>query len=158
MALAARHPEKVAGLVLASCSADPRRMPAFTFRILAWLIRALGDRWYAALNTWLFRRTMPPTVAEAQISAGFYFGALPDVVDELIGRDAAAWLTAYSGPVLLLNGARDRWFRRHEQAFLAVCRTARCEVLPHAAHLANVDEPHAFADAIIHFARSIGWE
>ena len=74
MALAARHPEKVAGLVLASCSADPRRMPAFTFRILAWLIRALGDRWYAALNTWLFRRTMPPTVAEAQISStlGFY--------------------------------------------------------------------------------------
>jgi len=158
MRLAARHPERVAGLVLASCSADPRGMSALSFRILAWLIRAVGDRWYAALNTRLFRRTMPPAIAETQIGAGFYFGALPDVADELVGRDARAWLTAYSGPVLLLNGARDPWFRRHEQAFLAACRTARCEVLPGAAHLANLDQPDAFAQTIVHFARSIGWE
>src|SRR5215472_15988579 len=124
MGLAARHPERVAGLVLASCSADPRGMPALSLHIPAWLIRALGDRWYAALNTWLFRRTLPPEVAESQIRAGFYFGALPDVVNELVGRDARAWLAAYPGPVLLLNGARDPWFRRHERAFLAVCRTA----------------------------------
>jgi pimeloyl-ACP methyl ester carboxylesterase len=44
MGLAFRHPERVAGLVLASCNADPREMPALSFHIPAWLIRAVGDR------------------------------------------------------------------------------------------------------------------
>jgi pimeloyl-ACP methyl ester carboxylesterase len=158
MALAARYPAKVSGLVLASCSAVPRGLTTLPFRVLGWLIRALGDRWYAALNTLLFRRTLPPRTAEAQVRAGFYFGALPDVADELVGEDARRWLTAYPGPVLLLNGARDPLFRRHERAFLAACAAARCEVLPRAAHLCNLDEPDAFARAVLEFAHAIGWD
>jgi pimeloyl-ACP methyl ester carboxylesterase len=158
MDLASRHPERVAGAVLASCSANARGPLALSYRILAWLIRTGGDRWYAALNTWLLRRTMPPAVAEAQIQAGLYFGALPDVAEELVGRDVRIWLTAYPGPVLLLNGARDPLFRRHVRALLAACRSVRYEVLPRAAHLSNLDQPDAFAQAVIEFARSIGWK
>lgn len=157
IALASRHPDRVAGLVLASCSVDPRGMLTLPYRLLAWLIRGAGDHWYAALNAWLFRHTMPRAVADAQIQAGFYFGALPDVIDDLVGTDARARLAGYPGPVLLLNGARDPLFRRHERAFLAACRTARCEVLPRAAHLSNLDQPDAFNRAVAAFARSIGW-
>jgi pimeloyl-ACP methyl ester carboxylesterase len=157
MRLASLHPHRVAGLVLASCTADPRGMPALGFRILGWAIRVGGDQWYAALNAWLFRRTLPAAVAEAQIRAGLYFAGLPEVADELLGKDARAWLASYPGPVLLVNGAHDRWFRRHEKAFLAECRAGQCEVLPRAAHLANLDQPDAFAQTIVRFARSIGW-
>lgn len=157
MRLAASHPDKVAGLVLASCSADPRGISTLPYRVLAWLIRVAGDRWYAALNAWLFRRTLPQAAAETQIRSGLYFATIPDVVDELVGRDVTAWLKGYPGPVLLLNGGRDPLFRRHERALLAACRSGRCEILPRASHLCNLDEPEGFALAILAFARSIGW-
>lgn len=157
IALASRYPQKVAGLVAASCSADPRGILTLSYRLLAWTIRVAGDRWYAALNAWLFRRTLPAAVAETQIRAGLYFDAVPAVVDDLVGCDVTAWLAAYPGPVLLLNGARDPLFRRHERAFRAACRMARCEVLRGAGHLSNLDEPDAFARQIVAFARSIGW-
>jgi pimeloyl-ACP methyl ester carboxylesterase len=57
-------------------------------------------------------------------------------------------------PVLLLNGRFDQ-FRLGTRAFLHVCPQARVEIIPGAGHLANLDQPEAFAEALLRFADSV---
>lgn len=157
MELAARHPHRAAGLVLAGCSADARGVMTLPYRLTAVLSPFVRDRWMAALNAWLFRRRLPPPIAEAQIQAGFYFQAFPEVIHELVGRDFRTGLRRFPGPVLFLNGERDRVFRAGERAFVAAAANSRLELLPHAGHLSNLDQPEAFTRIVRGFARSIGW-
>ncbi len=157
MALAADHPHKAAGLVLAGCSADARGIWMLPYRLMVLLSPRIRDRWMAALNAWLYRRRFPLSIAEAQIRAGFYFKAFPQVIRELVGRDFRATLRRYPGPVLFLNGERDRIFRGGERAFVAAAANARLLLLEHAGHLTNLEQPEAFTRTVRGFARSIDW-
>jgi pimeloyl-ACP methyl ester carboxylesterase len=56
--------------------------------------------------------------------------------------------------VLLLNGQFDQ-FRWGAKAFVRACPRARVEIIPHASHLSNLDQPQAFADALLRFAREV---
>ncbi|NUO34069.1 MAG: alpha/beta hydrolase, partial [Dermatophilaceae bacterium] len=57
-------------------------------------------------------------------------------------------------PVLLLNGQFDQ-FRIGTRAYLAACPTARVETIRRAGHLSNLDQPEAFADALLRFAGDV---
>ncbi len=57
-------------------------------------------------------------------------------------------------PVLLLNGQFDQ-FRVGTRAFLRACPQARVEIIRRAGHLSNLDQPEAFADALLRFADSV---
>jgi pimeloyl-ACP methyl ester carboxylesterase len=56
--------------------------------------------------------------------------------------------------VLLLNGRFDQ-LRVGARAYLRACPSAREEVIARAGHLSNLDQPEAFADALLRFTRTV---
>ena len=61
-------------------------------------------------------------------------------------------LAAYPGPTLILNGEFDLPFRLSAPAFAAAARRPRRVRLAGATHLANLDRPLAFSEAVRRFA------
>ena len=59
------------------------------------------------------------------------------------------------GPTLIINGERDLPFRLFAPAFAAAGTDVRRVRLARARHLANLDQPAAFNEAIRRFVRSL---
>jgi pimeloyl-ACP methyl ester carboxylesterase len=152
MDAAAQAPERCRGLVLVGCTADARGVRTWPYRLVARVVPLISEERLARWNDRLLRRAYPPEVIEPQIRAGYGFAAVPAAWRAVFGRDHAATLARYPGPVLFLNGARDRLFRSGERRFLRACPHARLRVLPGAAHLSNLDRPAAFTEAVREFA------
>ncbi|MGO4691154.1 alpha/beta fold hydrolase [Glaciibacter sp. 2TAF33] len=142
IAYAARHPERVAGLVAAGCSAQPHGPALEAYRGLARLIHRLPDRglW---LHMQMVRRLLPAEGALDAVAGGVAL----DVMDpglRATGRlDPLADLNGYPGPVWLVNGRFDH-FRLDERRFLAACRDGRLIVVPRAPHLVSLAQPERF--------------
>jgi pimeloyl-ACP methyl ester carboxylesterase len=155
MAVAAREPDRVRGLVVSGATIEPVGRAARPFRFFADVLdRVEGDRFHR-LNAWSFRVRYPAALADPIIAGGFWAhggaAALRAIADEsFIGR-----LAAYPGPTLLLNGDRDLPFRTGARRFAAGAHDARRVRLAGAAHLANLDRPAAFSEAIRRFAESL---
>ena len=150
MAYAAEHPDRVAGLVAAGCSAVPQGVLLDGYRLLARMIHRLPDRglW---LHETMVRRLLPAAGAR-DVLAG---GAALDVMDS--GLHATSTLTplaslaAYSGPIWLVNGALDH-FRLNERRFLAACRNGEVVVVPGATHLSSLAQPERFTAVLLRVA------
>ncbi|TFD51583.1 alpha/beta fold hydrolase [Cryobacterium frigoriphilum] len=153
IAYAAEHPDRVAGLVAAGCSAVPRGVLLYGYRLLARGIRRLPDRglW---LHETMARRLLPPDGAR-DVLAG---GAALDVMDS--GLRATSTLTplrslaAYPGPVWLVNGALDH-FRLNERRFLAACQNGRVVVVAGATHLSSLAQPDRFTAVVAEIAAQL---
>jgi pimeloyl-ACP methyl ester carboxylesterase len=144
MAHAAAHPEQVAGLLLAGSCVDYRLLGRLS-ALDAWLsLRMVGAQRILAMQEKSVRESLPPDLAEAQIAAGFIFGALPAVYGELARHDFRALLRTIPRPILLLNGARDRPNRRGERQSLAACQQGTLAIIAGAGHLCNLEQPEAF--------------
>jgi len=87
---------------------------------------------------------LAPDLAEAEIAAGFTFGALPAVYRELARHDFRALLRTIARPTLILNGERDRPNRRAEQRTLAACQQGQLAMIADSGHLCNLERPDAF--------------
>lgn len=153
MAYAAQHPDRVAGLVAAGCSAVPKGVLLEGYRVLARLIHRLPDRglW---LHETMARRLLPPAGAR-DVLAG---GAALDVMDAGLRATATltplASLTAYPGPIWLVNGALDH-FRLNERRFLAACRNGKVVVVPGATHLSSLAQPKRFTTILLRIAGQV---
>jgi len=55
----------------------------------------------------------------------------------------------------LLNGAADRFFRRDERLYLRALRSGRVRLIEGAAHMANLDQPEEYTQALRDFATEI---
>jgi pimeloyl-ACP methyl ester carboxylesterase len=142
IAYAAAHPHRVAALVAAGCTAEPRGLGLTGYRALARLIHRLPDRglW---LHMQMVNRLLPAAGAVDAVAGGVAL----DVMDpglQATGRlDPLADLALYPGPVWLVNGRFDH-FRLNEGRFLAACRRGRLVVVPGAPHLASLAQPERF--------------
>jgi pimeloyl-ACP methyl ester carboxylesterase len=154
---ACRYPERVVGLVLSGCTLNLRGPIALPFRAGGWFLGRISERHLVAIQAALCRRVFPAAIAEPLIEAGFYFAAVPDALQALVGRDFRPLLRECASPVLFLNGQRDRVFRWHERAFVAAARNARLQLIPRGSHRCNLEYPGAFSAAVRSFAREIGW-
>jgi pimeloyl-ACP methyl ester carboxylesterase len=154
--LAARYPNKVAGAVLSGCSSVPRGPVTWPHRLYAGTLCALPPRSLHWARAAVFRAFWPQC-AEAVIKAGFFPRALRPAARELVGRDVLAPLSAYPGPVLLLNGQHDWLFRRSEGEYLSAARNARLVVIPGGDHGCNMGRPQEFNAAVRDFAGALGW-
>jgi pimeloyl-ACP methyl ester carboxylesterase len=144
MAHAAAHPEQVAGLLLAGSCVDYRLLGRLS-ALDAWLsLRVVGARRILAMQEKSVRESLPPDLAEAQIAAGFTFGALPAVYGELARHDFHALLRTIPCPILIVNGGRDRPNRRGERRSLAACQQGTLVAIADAGHLCNLEQPEAF--------------
>lgn len=164
MHLAARRPARVAGLVLANASAEPRsvarRAP-----------RTVGSYLLVAATERLARRTHAGAngdpAAERSGGDGGGNGSEPPATNGWLFKGGTRALVSalreafipriasYPGPTLLLNGADDTLFRRGERAFLEAAVDGRLEVIPGCGHLVNEERPEEFNAAVRRFAAEV---
>ena len=155
MTLAARHPERVRGLVLAGATAEPVGVRSLAYRGLAVILDRFDGPRLVRLNTWFFRNRYPPEIAEPIVAGGFWSKGGASALRTLFGRRFMPTLAAYPGPTLILNGQWDLLFRLSAGAFAAAAADARRVRLAGALHLSNLDQPAAFNEAVRRFARSL---
>lgn len=155
MELAAREPDLVRGLVLSGATQEPVGLPASAYLALAWVLERLDGPGLDALNAWFFRARFPPRIAEPIVTAGFFSAGGAAALRDITGQRFAPRLAAYDGPVLILNGEFDPLFRLGAERFARAARDARRIRLRGASHLANLDRPEAFNEAIRRFMGSL---
>jgi pimeloyl-ACP methyl ester carboxylesterase len=159
MVHAAEHPDQVAGLALSGCSVAFRGRT----RLLTLLTGALYDRLY---TQWWGRRlaakqrsaaaaTYSQAVIGAQLADGFYPRSWGRALREMARRDYRSLLRAYPGPVVILNGERDRYNRVAEDEQSIAAGHAPVVILRDAGHLANLDQPETFTTAVRIFAHQM---
>ena len=151
---AGSRPQKVSGLVAASCQTLPRGAGLWGYRALARVIHRLPDRG-AWLNDAMARRFLPAD-AVTDMSAG---GVALDVMDttlKAVGTlDPLDGLRRYPGPVWFAMGGLDH-FRLSQRAFLTARPDASVVVVPHATHLVSLVKPVEFTRAVTDAARALG--
>jgi pimeloyl-ACP methyl ester carboxylesterase len=155
MAVAARWPERVAGLAIAGATAEPLGPRTILYRGLAAIFTIVPERTLDAVNRWFFGWRYPPEIANPILAEGFFFEGGAVAVLSLIGEPFKPRLAAFPGPSLLLNGEFDMVFRPTERSFAAVAASPRRVLIRRATHLSNLDQPAAFTAAIRRFARSL---
>lgn len=130
LAFAARHPRKVAGLVLAGCSTEIRGKPLRAYRALS---LRLAETLRPTHHTW---------------------HVVADMLAAMRGYSALADLRRLRVPVWLVNGARDP-LRMEEWRFLLARPDARLHVVPRAGHDVNAHAPHAFNGLLLRALREV---
>jgi len=169
MHLAAGHPGRVAGLVLANASAEPRSIARRAPRTVgSYLLTAAGERLRGRAGATggedapnLGSRATGMGAAEAPDSQvppatnGWLFKGGTRAMVTALSETFIPRLAAYPGPSLLVNGEDDLLFRSGEDAFLAAARNGRLEVIPGCGHLVSEDQPAAFNAAVRRFATGV---
>jgi pimeloyl-ACP methyl ester carboxylesterase len=154
MAYAAARPDTLSGLVLAGSSATPTGAGAAVYRAVAALTDRLGPARMTRVNDRVLHRLYPAERIDPVIAGGYWFAPTPAAWREVMTRCRPSMLHGVRCPVLLLNGQFDQ-FRIGTRAYLGACPTARVETVRRAGHLSNLDQPEAFADALLRFAREV---
>lgn len=157
MEFGASYPPKAAGLVIASASVEPDGWYNAPYRALSFVMAKMPEPTLNAISRAVFIAAYGRRRAEPVIGPGFFMRGGAAGIREVMRRKFAPKLAAYPGPVLLLNGSADLGFRMHEKRFLAAAQNGRLEVIPHAFHISNIDQPTAFSEAVRRFAHSIPW-
>lgn len=157
MQFGAQYPQKAAGLVIASASVEPRGWYNLPYKILVSLWSSLPESWSNRMNRALFLAVYGKERAQPLIAPGIYMRGGAAAVRDVMNREFGSKLAAYPGPVLLLNGATDLGFRLHEKRFLAKAQNGQLQVIPRAFHIANIDQPQLFSEAVRRFAYSLAW-
>ena len=159
MAHAAAQPEQVAGLALSGCSVafrgHLRLLTLLTGEICDWLYMRRWGRQLALKQRSEAVANYAPEVIGAQLADGFYPRYWGRALVEMARRDFRALLCSYPGPVLILNGERDRRNRNAEDGQSRAAHDAPIAVMRDAGHLANLDQPEAFTAAVRLFARQV---
>jgi pimeloyl-ACP methyl ester carboxylesterase len=151
---ARRHPEAVAGLVLAGCSRETDRAVAVGIRLLAWSMALAQGRPSRLASRRYFPRRYGPAVAADVLDGGLWELGGAAALRTLPALRSRAALRASGRPALVLNGAWDFIFRPGGDAF-ARASGGRHVILERSAHLSNLDQPAAFADAVRVFVADI---
>lgn len=147
LAYAARHRERVAGLVAAGCSTEPDQPVTDVWRWLARLIGRLPDRG-AWLNQTMVNRTLPPEGAQAVGAGGFALDVMVDMLAAMRDVHPLEHLASLTCPVWIVNGQLDH-FRTQERAFVRACPTARLVTIRGATHLVSLVQPVAFTRVLL---------
>lgn len=154
MVYAARYPAEPGGLVLAGCSTSPTGPGASVYRGVAALTDRLGPARMTRVNDRVLHRLYPPERIDPVIAGGYWFDPTAAAWAEVMHYCRPSMVGHVRCPVLLLNGQFDQ-FRLGTRAFVKACPHARVEVIRRAGHLSNLDQPEAFAEALVRFADSV---
>lgn len=147
------HPDRIAGLVAASCQTLPRGVGLWGYRALARGIHLLPDRG-AWLNDTMAKRFLPQE-GVADMGAG---GVALDVMDTALAAvgtlDPLRSLRRYPGPVWFVMGSLDH-FRLDQRKFVRAKPEASVLVVPRATHLVSLVKPAEFTRAIVDAAEML---
>ncbi|MFG2289561.1 alpha/beta fold hydrolase [Streptomyces sp. NPDC048595] len=147
IATAAEHPDRVAGLMAMGCTALPRGPLGAVYRGAARAAARYPEE-ANRLSAFAFRHALPDPLGRAMAAGGLSCEIVPDVVSAVRKLDPLAALSAYPGPVWLVNGERDH-FRRDERRFLHACHDGRLVVRPGCGHLTLLADATAVARQVM---------
>lgn len=154
IAAAADDPSLVRGLVVAGATMEPVGPAAAAYLWYGWSLRLLPADLLRDVGVGLFRRACGPAIGAA-VAQGYDARAGGIAVCRLAGERFRPRLLAYGGPILVLNGQLDPWFRLGETSFTADVPNLRRLRIPGASHVSNLDRPDAFTQAIVDFEASL---
>ncbi|WP_265109912.1 alpha/beta fold hydrolase [Halosolutus halophilus] len=161
--LAARYPDRVAGLVPSGASANYRGWLAAK-TALAGLVARLGAavaplerRFRQHVRSGLRSKPIQNVVVDAILDGGVSAAGYGQGAMAIAGIDSHATLRAYDGPVLLLNGADDRLNPPAADRLAPTLPDARTRRIADAGHTCNLDRPDAYTTAIREFATDVVW-
>ncbi|MEA2630903.1 MAG: hypothetical protein QOE66_1122 [Chloroflexota bacterium] len=155
MDLAAREPGLVRGLVLSGATAEPVGLRSQPYLRLAGVMDRVDRDRLDRINAWYFRARFPSEIAEPIVAGGFWSAGGAAALRAIVGERFIPRLAAYPGPTLILNGEFDLPFRLGARSFAAAAHDVRRVRLIGASHLANLDRPAAFTEAVRRFATSL---
>lgn len=148
---AAAHPEMVAGLVLAGCSAEGFGPHAWVFRAFGLLLERAPAPLSSLLSRTWFRVRYGRAIAGPIAEAGLWPVGGAQAVRAITGRRVLERLGRLWVPVLIVNGTLDIVFAPQGDHWAASCRAGRHATLRGATHLSNLDRPRAFARLVASF-------
>jgi pimeloyl-ACP methyl ester carboxylesterase len=144
-------PDRVAGLVLAGCSAEPAGPGSWPFRVLATILERAPADVLRELNDAFFRLRYPARIADPIIAGGYEFAGGAQALRTLAGRRFLDRLGRLWTPVLVVNGALDPVFGPGGDGWAAACRRGRHAPIARAMHLSSLDRPRAFSRLVAAF-------
>lgn len=144
---AARHPDRLDGLVAASCSTRPRGAPLGGYRRLAALIGRMPDRG-RGLNDAMARLFLSPEAAADVLAGGVALDVMAPVLDAVGALDPVGALSSVDVPVWLVNGRFDH-FRFEERRLLRAAHDGHLVIVPKATHLVSLIRPDDFAAVVL---------
>lgn len=150
---AGEHPDRVAGLVAASCQTLPRGIGLWGYRALARGIHRLPDRG-AWLNDAMARRFLPQEGVVDMGAGGVALEVMDTALSAVGTLDPLGSLRRYPGPVWFVMGGLDH-FRLDQRAFLRAKPEASVVVVPRATHLISLVKPAEFTRAVMDAAETI---
>ena len=113
-----------------------------------------GPERMTRFNDRLLRLLYPAELIDPVIAGGYFFEPTAAAWRAVMEECRPAALRDLACPVLLLNGQWDQ-FRFGVRSVRRVLPEARVVTIPRASHLANLDQPRAFADAVLVFAEAV---
>jgi pimeloyl-ACP methyl ester carboxylesterase len=145
---AAACPDRVLGLVLAGCSAEPIGPSSVPFRLFAGLMERVSPRVLRVVNLAFFRTRYRRAVSEPVIAGGFWSAGGAQALRTLIGRRYLERLGRLWTPVTIVNGVFDPVFGPGGEPWAATARRGRSIRIPWALHLSNLDRPTTFSGVV----------
>jgi pimeloyl-ACP methyl ester carboxylesterase len=153
MEFAARHPERLSGAVLMSCTAEPTGPGAALYWLISLYMSAAPLPLLVAVKR-LIARIMVGS-ERAPLLDGNYFRGGAQGSRSVLWKSAIEKIRGFRGPILFINGERDYLFRTGERRFLAAAPQARLELIPRAYHPCNLNDPERVTAAIRRFAETV---
>ncbi len=155
MTVAARHPEKVRGLVIAGSTREPTGASRLAFLAYSAALRVVPESVVRSVALAVFRRRYGPMLASAITAGGHFARGGAHAVQRIAGARFRDRLAAYGGPILVINGTLDFVFRIGATRFVAGVPGVRSHVIPKAGHLSNVDRPEVFTGLVEEFVAGL---
>lgn len=141
-------PDRVLGLVLAGCSAEPVGPASVPFRGFAALMERAPARVQRTVNVAFFRARYRRAISEPIIAGGFWSAGGAEALRTLVGRRYLDRLGRLWTPVTIVNGALDPVFGPGTEPWAFTARRGRPAIIPWALHLSNLDRPRTFSAVV----------
>lgn len=139
---AARHPSRLAGLVLVGASAVPTGVGAAAYRVFGRVLERLGDDRAGALANRVIGRLASPEVLEQVVAGGTTYDATRDAWAAVMADCRPELLRDVRCPVLVVGGQLDQ-LAIHARRYAAAAADGRVLIVHGATHflpLTHVDE------------------
>ena len=137
--------------MLSGASASYRGLGGLSTKLYGSFVRVIAKRMEGKAEA-AMRMRLPPDLADDILAEPPSMRGAVDTLRRLPGRDYYGMAARYPGPILLLNGERDK-VNRNEEAAMAAAGGARVEMVADAGHACSLTQPEAFSESVRVFAR-----
>ncbi|MFF2495856.1 alpha/beta fold hydrolase [Agromyces sp. NPDC058064] len=144
---AARHPDRLDGLVAASCGTLPRGSALAAYQSIAASIARLPDRG-RGLNDAVASIFLSREAVRDIVDGGVALDVMAPALTAVGRLDPRAAVAKVRVPIWFVNGRYDH-FRLQERVLLRAARDARLVIVPGATHLVSLTRPDDFTAVVL---------